>query len=136
MEKSAVVALRDALYIENKNKSVKIAFDNGINLVLSSDMVLWDDEKEIVVAFVADSDSGSFEAGKPIRIICSTYENIQFIMANTNVDNLDTFFDTLSNVINIDDEKKKVIKDYYTKIYDYRRDLSHKNYNPIDIIRD
>lgn len=136
MEKSAVVAIRDALLMEGKNVSIKIAFDNGINLVLASDMVLWDDDKEIVVGFCADSDSGSFEAAKPIRIICSTYENIQFIMSNTNVDNLEKFFNSLSGCMTISDENKKKIMDYYSKIFDYRRDLSHKNYNPIDIKRD
>lgn len=136
MEKSTVVAIRDALLMDGKNVSIKIAFDNGINLTLASDMVLWDDDKEIVVGFCADSDSGAFEAAKPIRLICTTYENIQFIMSNTNVDNLEKFFDSLSSCMTITDENKKKIMDYYSKIFDYRRDLSHKNYNPIDIKRD
>lgn len=135
MEKSAVVALRDALLQDGKNKSVRIAFDNGINFTLSSDLVLWDDDKEIVAGFTADSDSGSFEAAKPIRLICSTYENIQFIMGNTNVENLEAIFESLSNAMTISDENKQLILKFYNSLYDYRKNLSRTNYNPIDIQR-
>ena len=86
MEKNAVIAFRDALIANGKHRAIRIAFDNGINLSLSSDIVIWDDDKELVIGFTADGTSGSFEAGLPIRIICSTYENIQFILANTNVE--------------------------------------------------
>lgn len=135
MEKTAVVALRDALLQDGKNKTLRIAFDNGINFTLSSDLVLWDDEKEIVVGLIADSDSGSFEAGLPIRVITSTYENIQFIMGNTNVKNLEGLLDSLKSAMTISEENKAKILKWYNAVYDYRKPLSRTNYNPTDIIR-
>lgn len=136
MDKPSVIALRDSLLNNGQNRAIVIAFDNGINLSLSSDLVIWDDEKEIVVGIVSDNKSGSYEAGLPIRIIGSTYENIQFISGNTNVDNLKELLDSLSGSVKITDETKKTICNWFEKVYDYKYDLNHKNYNPIDIPRD
>lgn len=127
MEKSAVVAFRNSLTADNK--TLRIVFDNGVNLSVASDMVVWDDENETMVGFVADGQSGSFSAGLPIRAICSTYENIQFMMANTNISDLSTMIDNLkSSVSTIDDTKKKQILDYFRKIYDYRTELKDEFY--------
>lgn len=149
MEKNAVIAFRDALIANGKHRAIRIAFDNGINLSLSSDIVIWDDDKELVIGFTADGTSGSFEAGLPIRIICSTYENIQFILANTNVEvkkeykekyaleDLTTIIDSLKSASsNITDDDKTKIINWYSKLLDPKHDLSHKAYNPIDIRRD
>lgn len=148
MEKSAVIALRDALVDNGNHRAIRIAFDNGINVSLSSDLVVWDDDKELVIGFCADSATGSLAAGLPIKVICSTYENIQYIMANTNVkinpdygkkyslEDLSTVIDNLKSVVSITDESKQKIVDWYSKVYDYNYDLSHKAYNDIDIIRD
>lgn len=137
MDKTDVINFRDSLLLDGKNKSFRILFDNGIVMSSGSDMILWDDDNETVVGIIADSDSGSFEAGLPIRIICSEYAQIQFITSNTNVDNLETYLDALGNSgsLKITDENKEKILDYFKKVYDYRRDLSHKNYNPIDLKR-
>lgn len=136
MDKAAVIAIRDSLLQGGKNRAITVVFDNGINLTLSSDLVIWDDDKETVVAFTADGHDGAFVADLPIKIICSTYENIQFIMSNNNVENLEAVIDSLSSAVVISDENKAKIMEWYTKLYDYRRNLIHKNYNPIDIVRD
>ena len=127
MEKSAVVAFRESLTADNK--TLRIVFDNGVNLSISSDLVIWDDENETIVGFVADGQSGSFNAGLPIRAICSTYENIQFMMANTNISGLSTMIDNLkTSVTTINDENKQQIMDYFNKIYDYRTELKDEFY--------
>lgn len=136
MDKASVIAIRDALLQDGKNRAVRVAFDNGINLSHASDIIIWNDDKEIVVGFTADSDSGSFTANLPISMICSTYENIQFIIGNTNVDKLEDAINSLSNVVTIDDEAKEKILEWYSKLYSHEYELSHKNYNPIDIKRD
>lgn len=136
MDKASVVALRNSLSQNGDNRSVKIAFDNGIIISLASDIVLWNDDKEIVIAFTADSNSGAYEANKPISIIGSTYENIQFIIGNTNVKNLDSIIDSISNVTSVKDEDKKQIINWYKKVYSYKHELDTKSYNPIDIKRD
>lgn len=135
MDKASVIAIREALDYEN-NRTVRIAFDNGINLSPSSDIVIWNDDKEIIIGIVADGEGGSYVAGLPIKVICSTYENIQFIMGNTNNDNIDDTLDALKNVVSFTDEDKKNIKEWYKKLYSPNYELSHKNYNPVDIIRD
>ena len=135
MEKTDVIAFRDALLMDGKNRSLKVIFDNGVMLSSGSDMILWNDNNATVVGIIADSDSGSFEAGLPIRIICSEYEHIQYITSNTNADNLETYLNALSPHMNISDENKNKILDYFKKVFDYRRDLSHKNYNPTDLKR-
>ena len=117
MDKASVVALRDALLQNGKNRSVRIAFDNGIILSFGSDQLIWDDDKEIVIAFTADSDGGSYIANLPIRVIGSTYENIQFIMGNTNVENLESVIDSLSAITNISDDTKTKLIEWYSKIY-------------------
>lgn len=127
MKKSAVVAFRESLTVDNK--TLRIVFDNGVNLSISSDLVIWDDENETIVGFVADGQSGSFNAGLPIRAICSTYENIQFMMANTNISGLSTMIDNLkTSVTTINDENKQQIMDYFNKIYDYRTELKDEFY--------
>ena len=148
MEKSAIIALRDGLMAEGKHRAIRLCFDNGINLSLASDIVIWDDDKEIIIGFTADGSSGSLEAKMPIRIICSTYENIQFMMANTNVkidkeykdkytlEDLSTIIDSLSSVSSSVTENKDEIINWFTKILSPEYDLSHKAYNPIDIRRD
>lgn len=149
MEKNAVIAFRDALIADGKHRAIRVAFDNGINLSLSSDLVIWDDDKELVIGFTVDGTSGSFESRMPIRIICSTYENIQFILANTNVEikqeykdkytleDLSTIVSSLQSATpNITDEVKDEIVNWYSKVLDPKYDLSHKAYNPIDIRRD
>ena len=135
MDKASVVAIRDALLQEGKNRSVTVAFDNGVNMSAASDVIVWNDDKEIVIALCADGEGGSFIAGLPIKVVCSTYENIQFIMGNTNVEKLDSMLDELTSVVNITDENKAVIKKWYERVYG-PYDLKHKHYDPIDIIRD
>lgn len=144
MEKNAVIKIRDSLLCNNTNRAIRVVFDNGINLSLSSDLVVWDDDNEIIIGFTADGDSGSFEAGLPIEIICSTYENIQFIMTNTNVkvkdenkklygyQDLSTILDSLSAVAPITDEAKKKIIDWFTKVFSPEYLLSKNAYLPRD----
>lgn len=135
MDTKDVITFRNSLY-DDKNKSLTILFDNGIVLSSGSDIILWNDEDETVVGIIADSNAGSFEAGLPIRLICSEYQQIQFITYNTNVDNLETCLDTLTkNGFKITDENKQKALDYYKKIFDRNRDLSHRNYNPTDLKR-
>lgn len=136
MEKSAVIAIRDALLANDKNNPIRIVFDNGDNLSLAGDIVIWDDNKEMILGFVADSTSGSFIANMPIRIICSTYENIQFINGYSNTKNLKNIIEGLSSTVSIQEDAKSKIIEYFSKIYSDKYDLSHKAYNPIDIIRD
>lgn len=135
MDKASVIALRDSLLQEGKNRSVKIAFDNGIILSAASDIIAWNDDKEIIIGFTADSDGGAYIAGKPISIICSTYEHIQFIISNTNVENLETTIDNLSDVVTIDNDTKAQVVDWYRKLYSKDYELSRTNYDPIDIKR-
>ena len=136
MDTKDVIAFRNSL-LDDKNRSFTVLFDNGIILSSGSDMILWNDDTETIVGIIADSNSGAYEAGLPIRIICSEYQQIQFITYNTNVDNLETCLDAISKngVVTITDENKQKILDYYKKIFDYRRDLSHRNYNPTDLKR-
>jgi hypothetical protein len=135
MDKASVIAIRNALQYE-ENRTIRIAFDNGVNLSNASDIILWKDDAEIVIGIMADNDSGSYSAGLPIKVICSTYENIQFIMGNTNNDNMDKTLEGLISIVDLSDEDKTSIKEWYTKLYSYEYELSHKNYNPTDIIRD
>lgn len=135
MDKASVIALRNGLLNNGKNRSIKIAFDNGIVLSLTSDLVVWDDEQERVIGFTADSDSGSYSAQKQIRIICSTYENIQFIMGNTNSKELPSIIDSLSNAVPKCTENKEAITKWFDRVFDYRYDLSHEQYDPVDIVR-
>lgn len=135
MDKASVIALRSSLLQEGKNRSVRIAFDNGVILSSSSDIVIWNDDKEIVIGFTADSDGGAYAAGMPIRMIGSTYENIQFIMGNTNVENLETAIDSLSEAVTISSDDKKKIMEWYRKLFSKDYELSRNNYNPIDIKR-
>lgn len=114
MDKNNVIAFRDSLLLDGKNNSIRILFDNGINVLLSSDCVLWDDTNERIVAFVSDNKSGSFSANKPVEIICSTYENIQFITAGSSLKDLEKFIDSLGkSVVKISEENKKAILDYF-----------------------
>lgn len=136
MDKVSVIAIRDALLQNGNNRAVKICFDNGIILSQSSDQVIWDDDKEIIIGITADSDSGSFIAGLPINIIGSTYEHIQFIMCNTNVENLKSVLDNIDTIKTISDEDKSKIVEWYSKLYSPDYVLSRKEYNPIDIKRD
>lgn len=138
MEKSAVIALRDALLKNDKENPIRINFDNGTNLSLAGDLVFWNDDKELIVGLTASSDSGSFIANKPVRIICSTYENIQYINGYSNTKDLGKIIDGLSssNIVNISSEDKDKIIDWFTKLYSYEYDLSHDEYNPVDIKRD
>lgn len=136
MDKASVIALRDSLLQQGKNRSVRIAFDNGIILSSASDIIIWNDDNEIVIAFTADNDGGAYIAKQPIKMIGSTYENIQFIMGNTDVDNLENAIDSLSNVINIDSDNKAKITEWYKKLFSKDYELDRKQYNPIDIIRD
>lgn len=135
MDKASVIAIREALQY-TENRTVRVAFDNGVILSSASDIILWKDSDEIIIGITADNDSGSFLAGLPIRIICSTYENIQFIMGNTNVENLDNTLEGLNNIVSISGEDETKIKEWYEKIYSHNYELSRKNYNPVDIIRD
>lgn len=136
MDKASVIAIREALKYNDNNRSVRIAFDNGVVLSSASDIILWKDEDEIIIGITADSDSGSYVADKPIGVICSTYENIQFIIGNTNSENIKETIDGLTSIVNLSDEDKNNIIKWYDKLYDYRYELSQKNYNPIDIKRD
>lgn len=135
MEKDSVIAIRDALLQDGKNRTVRIVFDNGINISASSDIILWDDDKELVLALTADYDSGAFEVQMPVKIIGSTYENIQFITANTNVENLNSVLDEIGKITTISADDKKKIVHWYDSLYDYRKNLSKTNYNPIDLKR-
>ena len=147
MEKESVIAFRDALCDNGDHRAIRIAFDNGINISLSSDLIIWDDDNERVVAFTADGIAGSFEAGTPIRIICSTYEHIQFIMSNTGVkikneykenyklEELEKQIDNLKSVVNITDDTKKSIISWFDKIYSPSYELSQKAYKPVDFRR-
>ena len=149
MEKAAVVAFRDALMAEGKHRSIRIAFDNGVNLSTTSDLVIWDDDKELVIGFIADAYAGSFVADLPVRIICSTYEMIQFIMANTNVqikdeykerytlEDLPTLLDQFDSVTDkiTEDQKKQIVK-WFSRLFDGKYDLAHNAYMPTDIRRD
>lgn len=135
MDKNSVIAIRSAL-LDKDNRAVKIVFDNGVILSPSSDIVIWDDDKEIITGFTADSDGGSYSADLPIRIICSTYEHIQFIMGNTNSKKLESVIDKLSSAVPITDDNKDKIIEWYKKLYDYKFELLRKNYDPVDIKRD
>ena len=148
MEKNAVIAIRDALLDNGNHRAIRICFDNGVNLALSSDLVIWDDDNEIVIGFCADSTAGGLIANLPVKIICSTYENIQFIMSNTNVkidpeygkkyslEDLPTIINNLKSAVPITDESEKKIINWFSKVCSHEYDLSHKAYNDIDIIRD
>lgn len=136
MDKASVVALRDALLQNGENRSVRIAFDNGIILSQSSDQIIWDDDKELVIGITADGDDGSYASGLPIGIIGSTYENIQFIMGNTNVEKLESVLDSINTIAPISDEDKSKLIEWYSKLYNPNYILSRKAYNPIDIKRD
>lgn len=136
MDKASVVAIREALKYNEENRAFRVAFDNGIIISTASDQIFWNDDTEIVVAITADNDGGSFIAGLPIRVICSTYENIQFIMGNTNPEKLEDVIDGLTEIVSISDEDKSMITDWYEKLYSPNYRLAHKNYEPIDIIRD
>ena len=57
-------------------------------------------------------------------------------MGNTNVENLESVIDSLSAITNISDDTKTKLIEWYSKIYSHKYDLSHKNYDPIDIKRD
>lgn len=141
MDKNSVIAIRDALLNDGKNRSVRIVFDNGVNLSYSSDIIIWDDDTEVVVGFTACADGGSYSANLPIQIICSTYENIQFIMGNVRVDeikegyDLKSMIESLSDVVSIADEEKADIIEWYSKLYSHKYELSRENYDPVDIIR-
>lgn len=134
MEKTAVIAIRDSL-LNNNDKNLRIVFDNGVNLSEIGDIVIWDDEKEIVTGFVTDSTSDGFIADKQIKIISSTYENIQFLMGNTDVKNLEAVINGLKTSINITDDQVKKIKEYFGKLLDPSYELK-KKYYPNDIKRD
>lgn len=136
MDKAFVVAMRNALLNDGKNRAVRVVFDNGIVLSQSSDLIIWDDDKEIIVGFTASSDGGSYIAGLPIEIISSKYENIQFIIGNTNVDKLEEVIDSLKNAVNITDDAKEKLIEWFSKLYSHKYQLSTENYDPIDIIRD
>lgn len=136
MDKASIVSIREALRYNEGNKSIRVVFDNGVVLSSSSDIILWKDDDEIIIGIVADNDGGSYIADKPIQIICSTYENIQFIMSNINSKNIDDTIDGLKSIMDISDEDKTNISNWYNKLYDYKYELSRKNYDPIDIIRD
>ena len=136
MDKASVIALRDSLLQNGENRSVRVAFDNGVILSSSSDQIIWDDDKELVIGITADSDGGSFAANLPIRVIGSTYENIQFIMGNTNVEKLESVLDSISNITTISDETKSKLIEWYSKLFSHKYILSKKNYDPIDIKRD
>lgn len=136
MNKNSVIALRDALLQNGENRAVKIAFDNGIILSQSSDQIIWDDDSETVIGITADGDGGSFLAGLPISIICSTYEHIQFIIGNTNTKNLESILDSISEVTTISDEDKSKIIEWYSKLFSPEYVLSRDHYDPIDIKRD
>lgn len=136
MDKASVIALRDSLLQNGENRSVRIAFDNGVILSQASDTIIWDDAKELVIAFTTDSDSGAYSAQLPIRVITSTYEHIQFIMGNTNVDKLPEVIDSLGSVVNITEDTKNKLVEWYTKVFSHEYELSRKNYDPVDIKRD
>lgn len=136
MDKASVIAIRQALKYNEGNRTVKVCFDNGIVLSSASDIILWKDEDEIIIGITADNDSGSYVADKPIGIICSTYENIQYIIGNTDSKNIEESLEGLKSIMDISDEDKDNISNWYDKLYDYRYELSRKNYNPIDIKRD
>lgn len=145
MQKDTFVALRDALLDGGKHRAIKIAMDNGVMVSLSSDLVVWDDEDEIMVAFVADSDSGAYGANLPIRVICTEYEHIQFIMANTNVklnkrqlsnnENLETVINNINKVVPISEDKKESIINWFGKIYGGKHELVNNAYLPGDLNR-
>ena len=135
MDKASVVAIRKALLRDEKDRAVRVVFDNGVVLSSGSDIIFWDDDKELIVALTSDSDGGSYSANLPIRVITSTYEHIQFIMSNTNTDKLDDTLGRLTSLVNISDEQKAEIKKWYDRVYGLY-ELSDKNYDPVDIIRD
>lgn len=136
MNKASIVAIREALKYNEGNRTIRVVFDNGVVLSSGSDIILWKDDDEIIIGIVADNDGGSYIADKPIRIICSTYENIQFIMGNINSKDINDTIDGLKSIMDISDEDKTNISNWYDKLYDYKYELSRKNYDPIDIIRD
>lgn len=136
MDKASIVAIREALKYNEGNRTIRVVFDNGVVLSSGSDIILWKDDDEIIIGIVADNDGGSYIADKPIRIICSTYENIQFIMGNINSKDINDTIDGLKSIMDISDEDKTNISNWYDKLYDYKYELSRKNYDPIDIIRD
>lgn len=136
MDKASVIAIRDALLQNGQNRAVRIAFDNGIILSESSDQVIWDDDKELVIGITADNEGGAYIAGLPIRIIGSTYENIQFIMGNTSVENLGSALDSIGAIAPINDKDKASLIEWYRKLYSHEYVLDRKHYDPIDIKRD
>lgn len=129
MEKDAVISFRDSLTNNGNYNAIKIAFDNGVQLIASSDAIIWDDSNERVIGFISDGESESFSAEMPIRIICSTYENIQFITANIKVEDLDGMIDRLKqSMTTISDDSKKKIINHFSKIHDYRTELKDTFY--------
>lgn len=137
MEKQAVISIRDALLNGGKNTAViTVVFDNGPNLSLAADNVIWNDENEIIIGFVPASSSGSLIANLPIRVLCSTYENIQFISGYTNTKNIGKVVEGLQPLTKLSEENKKKLVDYLIKLNGDNYDLDHKDYYPIDIKRD
>lgn len=134
MEKADVIAIRDAL-MQNGNKAIRVIFDNGINLSLASDVVIWDDSTDIVVGIIADYDSGAYSAGMPVKIICSNYENIQFITSNASLKDIQKQVEALETIVTFTEENKKSLNNLL-KLMDPRALLSHKAYEAVDIIRD
>ena len=49
---------------------------------------------------------------------------------------MDKTLEGLNSIVELSDEDKKNIKEWYNKLYSHEYELSRKNYNPIDIIRD
>ena len=141
MDAKSVIAIRDALLNDGKNRTVRVIFDNGFNLSYTSDIIKWDDEAEIVVGLTACADGGSYSANLPIEIVCSTYENIQFITAHAATEDpkegydLKTVLDAMEPIAAFNDEEKAEILKWYSRLYSHKYELSQENYDPVDIVR-
>lgn len=146
MEKESVILIRDSLINDGSHRIVEVLFDNGTMLNVATDQILWDDDKEIIIGITTDYDASNLAVDLPIKIIASTYENIQFFTCTTNVkinktlqdtEKLETIIDRIStNIHTISVEDKNKIINYYTKLTDGKHELLRNVYLPSDIIRD
>ena len=114
MIKADVVKFRDEACAGCKD--IVVVCDNMIIFSTNTSFVVWDDDNERVYSIRANTGQYT-QDGVPMEILCTSYENIQYIKGYTTTANLKNVLqDTFVGGGLIDNEKLDKIIEYANKV--------------------
>lgn len=122
-----VKTMRTALTMDGKSKILEVVCDNGMNFRTISDWIIWDDAKERLVVFHIEEER-HYRNEKPIALVTTEYEHIQYLKTNLEFKDLDEMFTFIEGAGTPVEDKDKIKKlfETYLCINDLARDPNEK----------